>query len=67
MALDGGSNDRTCNLGDHVYAIVNKRCIVKGNNGAKWEEVQSECTENLIEDELIAQNGNRSLEVDTEV
>ena len=50
-----------------MYAVVNKRCIVKWNNSTKWEAVQSECTENLIEDELIAQNGNRSLEVDTEV
>ena len=50
-----------------MYVVVNKRCIVKWNNVTKWEAVQLECTENLIEDELITQNGNRSLEVDIEV
>ena len=41
-------------------------CIVKWND-TKWEAVQSECSENLIEDELMVRNGNRSQEVDTEV
>ena len=49
-----------------MYIIVNKRCIIKWEN-AKWEAVQSECTENLIEEELMTQDGSRNLEVDTEV
>lgn len=49
-----------------MYVVVNKRCIVKWEN-TKWEVVQSECTENLIEEELMIQNGSKSVEVDTEV
>ena len=49
-----------------MYIVVNKRCIIKWGN-TKWEAVESECTENLIEDELMAQNGSRSQEVDTEL
>lgn len=53
-----------------MYVVVNKRCIVKwdSTSSLKWEEVpESECTESLIENELIAQNGSRSQDIDTEV
>ena len=51
-----------------MYVVVNKRCIVnREKTNLKWEALQSECTENLIEEELMVRNGSRGLEVDTEV
>ena len=49
--------------------MANKRCIVKWKTDSKWEEIQSEFTENLIEDKVTTQNEimNLELEINTEI
>ena len=49
-----------------MYFIVYRRSIVKWGD-TKYEALESEYTENLIEDKSITQNGSMGLEVDTEL
>ena len=47
--------------------LANKNCIVKWKTDSKWEAMQSECTEDLIEGEMTTQNGRTDLEINTEM